>query len=340
LYDKKIPKNNTAYRIEIMKTKESLQKGYRYIFGPVPSRRLGLSLGIDLLPHKTCTLDCVYCECGKTTHLTTKREAYVETDAVIREVRDFLKTRPVLDYITFSGSGEPTLHEEIGEVIRFLKSEYPEYAVCLLTNGTLFDQPQVREAVVEADLIIASIDAGCADTFKTVNRPHPRLDFPSIIEGLVKMGEDRKHALWIECFIIPEVNDSEREFFQIKTHIGRVHADKVQLNTLDRPGTESWVTPASPARLRELTGFLMGSEIIPSAFHSKIGQPDESDLHQRIFATLRRRPSTLEDLSRSLGMEEAFLWQHICTLLDRELIEKIHMPRGEFLAIKGQATGV
>lgn len=323
-----------------MKTEESLLKGYRYIFGPIPSRRLGLSLGIDLLPSKTCTLNCVYCECGKTTHLTTTRAAYADTDAVIGEIRAFLKTRPVLDYITFSGSGEPTLHEGVVEVIHFLKSDFPSYKVCVLTNGTLFDRPQVRQAVLEADLIIASIDAGNPETFNRINRPHKGLDFDAMIRGLIRLGEERKHALWIECFIIPGVNDSQREFSQIKKCIDSIRADKVQLNTLDRPGTEPWVQPATPNRLRELTDLIQGAELISVTSHGAIGQPDQSDLHQRIFTTLSRRPSTLEDLSRSLGVEEPFLWQHICKLLDQGLIEKIHMPRGEFLAVKRQETGV
>ena len=128
---------------EGMSSKHHLE--YSYIFGPVPSRRLGISLGVDLMPHKTCTLDCVYCECGKTTRLTMETKAYVPVDRIIDELSRFLSSYPDLDYITFSGSGEPTLHSGIEEIIHFIKKKFPAYKIALLTNGTLFFEPDIRD---------------------------------------------------------------------------------------------------------------------------------------------------------------------------------------------------
>ena len=157
---------------------------YRTLFGPVLSRRLGVSLGVDLVPHKTCTLDCVYCECCATTHLTMRRKEYVSTDRVKAELRRYLSRNERIDYITFSGSGEPTLNDGIGEIIQFLKSDYPEYKVAVLTNSTLFDRHSVRRQVRNADVVMASLDAGTDERFRQINRPHPQLDLQRIVDGI------------------------------------------------------------------------------------------------------------------------------------------------------------
>ena len=148
---------------------------YKYIFGPVPSRRLGISLGIDLLQEKICTLNCVYCECGSTKVLTTDRHEFVPTKEVLEELKDFLSQYEYPDYITFSGSGEPTLHSGIGEIISFLKEEYPKIPVAVLTNGTLLSDAQVRNELMGADLVIPSIDSANESSFLKINRPQKDL---------------------------------------------------------------------------------------------------------------------------------------------------------------------
>ena len=163
---------------------------YKTLFGPVPSRRLGISLGVDLVPYKTCSLDCIYCECGATTHLTMKRKEYVAVDQVKNELVTYLSRDKKIDYITFSGSGEPTLNEGIGDVVQFLKSDYPRYKVALLTNSTLFDQPEVRRQVKDVDVIMASLDTATEPQFRRVNRPHPKLDLNSIIDGIAAFPEN------------------------------------------------------------------------------------------------------------------------------------------------------
>ena len=156
---------------------------YKHVFGPVPSRRLGISLGVDLVPSKTCSLDCIYCECGSTTHLTVKRKEYVPTLDVIEEIRQCLDQAPELDYVTFSGSGEPTLHKGLGRIASFIKQNYPNYNLALLTNGTLFYQEDVRRDASGTDLVIASIDAGSQEGFSRINRPHPSLTVPDMVKG-------------------------------------------------------------------------------------------------------------------------------------------------------------
>lgn len=179
---------NLCYnKIDIFPERDDIMD-YKYIFGPVPSRRLGSSLGIDLIPYKTCSLNCVYCECGKTTDLTFERKEYVPTERVIEELDDYLKTEPELDYITFSGSGEPTLHNGIGEIIKFLKENYPQYQLALLTNSTLLNDEKLQDEIKKLDLIVPSLDAVSEDVFQKINRPVEGLSAQKIVQGLINLN--------------------------------------------------------------------------------------------------------------------------------------------------------
>jgi len=171
---------------------------YKHLFGPVPSRRLGMSLGIDLIPHKICTLNCIYCECGATTSLTHERKAYVPVDEVYSELNDFFKNNPDPDYLTFSGAGEPTLHSHIGEVIAFLKELRPSIRVAVLTNGTLFGDPEVREELMLADLVLPSLDAATDLAMRRINRPRRELKASGYIKGLIEFSREFKGEIWLE----------------------------------------------------------------------------------------------------------------------------------------------
>ena len=148
---------------------------YKYLFGPVPSRRLGMSLGIDLVPKKVCTLNCVYCEVGKTTKLTTNRMEYVKYDKIISELNQFMSNNPKIDYITFSGSGEPTLNSKIGEVLAYVKQNYPDVKTAILTCGALLSSPQLRSELLEADVVLPSLDAATQAVFNKINRPNAKI---------------------------------------------------------------------------------------------------------------------------------------------------------------------
>lgn len=242
-------------------------KKYRHLFGPVDSRRLGKSLGIDLLPFKTCSLDCVFCECGKTTCLTSKKQIYVSTDAVIRELKDFFSTKPELDFVTFSGAGEPTLAGNLGEIIGFIKANYPQYKVCVLTNGTLFFDPDVRRRVLSADVLVPSLHAVTPEAFIKITRPVKDLNVRHIISGLTALRKEFSGEIWLEVFIVPGINDSIEEISELKKVIGGIKPDKIQLNSLARAGTESWVKPATREELEKISEFLkpLKTEIIAKA---------------------------------------------------------------------------
>jgi len=269
---------------------------YKHLFGPVPSRRLGVSLGIDLVPHKTCTLNCVYCECGKTTNLTIERKEYVPTDEILNELKHYLDESPALDYITFSGSGEPMLHIKISEIIDFLKNNHPKYKVAVLTNGTLFYNKGVRDEVKNADLIIPSLDAGSCEIFKKINRPYEKLNLNEVVEGLAALRKEFPGEIWLEIFVVPGLNDTVDESQKIKEIIEKINPDKIQLNTLDRPGTEKWVMPAKKEELEKIASFL-NAEIIADFKPRKKIKSFSKDIEGGIISTLRRRPCTAKDLS-------------------------------------------
>ena len=318
----------------MLKMENELQVRYKNIFGPVPSRRLGLSLGVDLVPHKTCTLNCVYCESGRTTHLTLQRDAYGSVELIKKELKAFLAGDPKLDYITFSGSGEPTLHSDIGEIIGFLKSAYPQHKIALLTNGTLFYEPQVRKQILGADLVSVSLDAVTPQTFIRINRPHQGLKPSLIIDGLISLRKEFEKQFWVEVFLVPGLNDSESELKKIKDILGILNPDRIQLNTLDRPGTERWVKPADKKTLTDIAAYLYDAELIK---HFDSGQSDPvhmKDLNERIVATLKRRPCTAEDVSRFSGMPVSGTKSHLDALVATGDIEKKEMPRGIFYAVR------
>ncbi|MFA5929222.1 MAG: radical SAM protein [Candidatus Margulisiibacteriota bacterium] len=225
---------------------------YKHIFGPVNSRRLGVSLGVDLLPAKTCDLDCVYCECGKTTKLTMQRQLFVSTKDVQAELDLFLASSPVLDHISFSGAGEPTLASNIGEIIQYIKTKYPQYKVAVLTNGTLLSQAALRQELMPADLVVPSIDAATASVFNKINRPVQGLKLEEVLSGLVNFSKEFKGQLWLEIFIVPGVNDTAEEITALKKLLSMIRPAKVQLNSLDRPGTVPETPKASLALLQKI----------------------------------------------------------------------------------------
>ncbi|MFO7952742.1 MAG: radical SAM protein [Bacillota bacterium] len=307
---------------------------FRHLFGPVPSRRLGVSLGIDLVPFKTCTLDCIYCECGKTTFLTVERKEYVPLKEVIEELNHYLQMKPQLDYITFSGSGEPTLHSKIEQVINYLKENYQEYKVCLLTNGTLFKEEQVRKQVLKADLIIPSLDTASEKGFQQINRPHPSLNCLEIIEGLVNLRREYSGEIRLEILIAPGFNDTTEELASLKEAIEKIKPDSIQLGTLDRPGTEEWLEPADSKKMEEIATYLNKAELIGNFTPGKKISAFDDSSNRQILQLLRRRPCTANDLCKSLNLRPAEIQKYINHLLAQDKIELERKERGIFYKVK------
>ncbi len=312
----------------------------KYLFGPVNSRRLGISLGIDLVPFKTCSLDCIFCECGKTTNLTQKIAEYIPIDDVIAELDKYLTKKPHLDNITFSGSGEPTLNSGIGKVIEFLKKNHPEYRISLLTNGTLLHIEDIRRSILRADMIMPSLHAISGEIFNRITRPADGITAETHICGLIKLREEYGNDLILELFIIPNINDSNTELDRIKEACLKIMPDKVQLNSLDRPSTEEWVEPPTRKKMLDIKAHLhpIVVEIIGEQEHNlHCGDNRAKDIIDAILSTILRRPSTLQDLSLTLGVKIVELKKIIKYLHDDNKIEEIHSEKGTFYRIKRDA---
>ena len=176
------------------------------IFGPVPSRRLGFSLGVDTIPFKTCSLDCIYCQLGRTTNKTIERKEYIAGENILREIEEILKRKKKIDYITFSGSGEPTLNSRMEEMITQIK-RLTSIPVAILTNGTLLYQPRMREELMEADLVIPSLDAVSEEVFEKINRPHHKLKINEVIKGINTFSQEFRGKIWLEIMLVKGVND-------------------------------------------------------------------------------------------------------------------------------------
>jgi wyosine [tRNA(Phe)-imidazoG37] synthetase (radical SAM superfamily) len=276
----------------------------QHIFGPVSSRRLGRSLGIDLVPFKTCPYNCVYCECGTTTHRTTKREIFFPVQELYTELTEFLSSSPILDYITFSGSGEPTLSLSIGEVIRFLKDNYPSYRVAVLTNGSLLSDPDVRRDLLPADVVLPTLSTVVKQTFLKIHRPDPKLSLERMLTGLVQFRKEYSGEIWLEVFIITGINTTDEELAGLRKILKDINPDRVQLNTLDRQGTEEWVLPATRTELDRVETMLdfATAEKVERSPYSTMKTLYPEDPVKQIYELLKRRPCTVDDIVSKTGL--------------------------------------
>lgn len=309
---------------------------FKYLFGPVPSRRLGLSLGIDLVPSKVCSLNCVYCESGKTTNLTNLRSGYIPVELIIEELNLFLAARRQLDYITFSGAGEPLLNNGIGKLIEYIKTNYPEYKLALITNSVSLTEKSVREDVKNIDLIMPSLDAATETAFCKLNRPAKGVNVKLIIDGLVEFRRISKAQMWLEVFIIEGINDTDEELTDLKKAIVLINPNRLQINTLDRPGTESWVNPASEIRLKEIAGFFhpVNTEIIAKKKQVINADNFNQPLSQQIIAAISRRPCTIEDLEIMTGLNRENIESTLDELKIQNIIIVDKKDRGDFFILR------
>ena len=289
-----------------------------HLFGPVPSRRLGRSLGLDITPYKTCTFDCVYCQLGRTTNKTVQRREYIAKDSILCELRDFLSEGEAdIDYITFAGSGEPTLHSGIGEMIDAIKT-MTDIPVAVITNGSLLFREDVRGDLSNADVVLPSLDAATTSAFRAVNQPHESLSVDRIIEGLRMFREVFRGEFWLEIMFVRGVNDGTDEVTALSDAISTIDPDRVQLNTVVRPPCED-AMPVDEDEMVRILGEFGGN------FDVEIIAEKRIEVRADILPLLERRPLTLDQIAGSLGMHRNEAAKYLRELIEQgAVIETVH----------------
>lgn len=293
-----------------------------YIYGPVPSRRLGRSLGVDLIPCKICTYDCIYCQLQKKSSKTLKRGAYRPMDVVLTQLREKLDQGVVPDCITLAGSGEPTLHRDIGPIINRIKAQ-TSIPVAVLTNGSLLWEASVHDALLAADIVIPSLDAYTPEMFQAINRPHSGIDFHTMTRGLVDFSRAYTGTLWLEIFIMEGINASPADAEQFLPLVREINPRHLYINTAVRPAGDPSVHRASDLAMKQ--------------FYDILGRPRQEDIEQpqsakndgvsnmaaEILAMTARRPVTISDIAAGLSISEQAATRHIHDLLANQDVEMV-----------------
>jgi len=291
-------------------------------------------LGVDIVPFKVCTLDCVYCQLGRTTQKSIERKEFVPVKDVLSELKKRIAKGLTADYITFSGSGEPTLNSRLGKLISEVK-KITTIPVAVLTNGTLFYRPDVRDDCSNADLIIPSLDAGDQKTFEKINRPHPDINIEKVISGLCELRKQFAGQIWLEVFLVDSINTEAQQLSSIKRAVELICPDKIQLNTAVRPTADASVKPPDTRRLRDIADFF-GPKCEIIADMAKLPLPDSGDKDtaeksaqfsaddtramETVLSMLKRRPCSLDDISSSLGIHHNQAVKYLTCLEQSRLI--------------------
>jgi len=302
------------------------------IFGPVPSRRLGRSLGIDVIPPKTCSYDCLYCESGRTTCLTLERQVFVPPERVIRDLHIHFAEHPPGDteILTLSSAGEPTLYAALGELLEMIKKSHPDLPLAVLTNGSLLWDPSVRKDLKWADLVIPSLDAVSPSVFRKVNRPHKDLTIDTVLEGLRAFRKEYRGRFNLEVLLVAQVNDQPAELRKMARVIEALNPDSVELNTVARPPAFPGVAGLSQEAMEEARSYfpLSQTRIIGAFRGSGVARPEEH-LEQRILELVGRRPCTLLEMAHSLSVALPQMELAVQSLLESRRMET--HPHGDAL---------
>jgi len=272
-----------------------------YVFGPVPSRRLGQSLGIDPVPLKTCNWNCVYCQLGRSVPLVNERREYAPREGMIEEFEQVLsRAKPgEIDWITFVGSGETTLHSGLGWLVRQVKAR-TALPVAVITNGSLLYLPEVREDLSAADAVLPSFDAGDAQLYRRIDRPHPDITFERLVDGLTAFRNEYRGKLWVEVMLVRGLNDTEAALRDIAAVLAKIKPDEIHVVQPDRPACEPWVQPADrEGLLRAQAAFGDIARIIQPAA-GDFALSSEASLVDAVVDIITRHPMREDEVIRTL----------------------------------------
>lgn len=281
----------------------------KYVFGPVPSRRLGQSLGVDTIPLKTCNWNCVYCQLGRTVPLTNERREFIPRNEILAEVAQALAAHQPgeIDWVTFVGSGEPTLHHGTGWLIREVKKLVDpsiglsyQLPVAVITNGALLYLPEVRAELAAADAVLPSLDAGNARLYRKLNRPHPQVSFERLVEGLIAFRQEYSGRLWVEVMLVQGWNDTEAALQEIAAQLERIRPDEVHINLPNRPPVEPWVQPPDEEGLMRAVGILGDIARVVHPTQGSFDLSGSEDMIDAIVGIITRHPMSESDLRHTL----------------------------------------
>jgi wyosine [tRNA(Phe)-imidazoG37] synthetase (radical SAM superfamily) len=302
----------------------------RLVFGPVPSRRLGFSLGVDLIPRKYCTFDCVYCQLGTSGKTEVERRSFYEPSSVAAQVIQAAKACREIDYISLSGSGEPTLNGDIGWVIGKVK-EAVSIPVAVITNGSLLHLPEVRKDLLHADVVLPSLDAASAAVYEKINRPHPSLEFPGLLEGLRAFRRDYAGKVWLEIMLISDMNNDWQHIEILKNIVSTIAVDRVQLNTVARPPAEKTARAVNAAELLSIARFIgNGCEVIAGGFKKQAMPGGHRDWQESVYQMLQRRSLTLKDIVSSTGASVSQARMGLDKLVKEKKVRAVTLGRRRF----------
>lgn len=297
-----------------------------YFYGPVYSRRLGFSLGVDLLPGKICSFKCVYCQLGKTAHTTLQRFACVDTREFKRQLKSVLRNKPRIDFITVSGGGEPTIHKSLDKIITDINEvTRHKYPICVITNSSLLWDKNVRRELLKADLVIPSLDASNETMFQKIDKPDKNISFNQILQGVIQFRREFKNELWLEIMLIKGINDNKKAFLEFKALVKTIQPDKVHINLPERPAphTRRNLMP-SPAKVKEFKKILGKVAAVVVSRRAQRGKKHNNNFKDIISVSLKRRPQTIDDLVNGLQLDYPLLKRELGELLGERKIEKIY----------------
>ncbi len=311
--------------------------GFKYVFGPIPSRRLGMSLGVDLVPHKICNYDCVFCEVGRTVRTVNVRKEYIKKEDIISELERFFESfsDQQVDHITLTGSGETTLNVKLGEIIREIKERF-SYPVAVLTHsGNIYD-PQVREELSYADVVCPSLDAATQEVFEKVNRPHPGIKVGDVVEGLRKFREIFGGTMLLEVLLVDGINNTEEELEKIGEAVRYIEPDSVQINTVDRPGAYPEAKPLTHEQLefaRSVLEKYHPNVVVLSRIYrhlEKVRFASEEEFIEELLNMIKRRPMTTLDIVASTGLDFFEVSDVVKKLLENGKLEEVKLNGNRF----------
>lgn len=301
------------------------------VYGPVPSRRLGQSLGVDPIPLKTCNYNCVYCQLGRTRPLSNARRDFFPPENILAQVQTALAAREPgdIDYVTFVGQGEPLLCASLGRLIRGVKA-MSEIPVAVITNGSLIYRSEVREELVAADVVMPTLDAAEEDLFRRVNRPWPKLHIGDIIEGMVSFREMFEGQLWVEVMLVKGLNDSEDSLLSLRDALALIRPDRTQINVPVRPPAETWVEIPDDEAVIRATSILGEASEVVAPYEGQFDLSGCADVREAIEAIIRRHPMREGRLVETLA-------RHLSASRPRVSLEQVERTLTEMEA-NGQTT--